>query len=47
MIDLNPEVELLIYHKPVGQVCSTKSKKLNESVFSLIPPEKRQMDYGW
>ena len=41
IIDLNPEVELLIYHKPVGQVCSSKSRKLNESVFSSIPPRKK------
>ena len=41
VIDLNPEVELLIYHKPVGQVCSSKSRKLNESVFSSIPPRKK------
>ena len=41
IIDLNPEVELLIYHKPVGQICSSKSRKLNESVFSSIPPRKK------
>ncbi len=40
-VELSPEVELLIYHKPVGQICSTSSRKYNESVFSSIPPRKK------
>tara|TARA_B100000131_G_scaffold296876_1_gene315174 strand:+ start:1378 stop:2145 length:768 start_codon:yes stop_codon:yes gene_type:complete len=39
--ELNPPVEVLIYHKPTGQVCSTISTEENDSVFMHLPPRKK------
>ena len=41
IVDLNPETEVLIYHKPTGQVCSNVPTEKNDSVFSHIPPRKK------
>ena len=41
VVDLNPETEVLIYHKPTGQVCSNIPTDKNDSVFSALPPRKK------
>jgi len=41
IVDLYPETEVLIYHKPTGQVCSNVPTEKNDSVFSHLPPRKK------
>ena len=41
IVELNPETEVLIYHKPTGQVCSNVATEKNDSVFSHLPPRKK------
>jgi len=41
VIELNPSIEVLLYHKPTGQVCSTVSTEKNDSVFMHLPPRKK------
>jgi len=41
IVDLYPETEILIYHKPTGQVCSNVPTEKNDSVFSHLPPRKK------
>tara|TARA_B000000557_G_scaffold71763_1_gene56743 strand:+ start:149 stop:913 length:765 start_codon:yes stop_codon:yes gene_type:complete len=41
IVDLNPELEILIYHKDVGQICSNTATDNKETVFSKIPPRKK------
>ena len=36
IVDLNPELEILIYHKDVGQICSNTATDNKETVFSKI-----------
>jgi 23S rRNA pseudouridine2605 synthase len=33
VVELNPETEVLVYHKPTGQVCSNVPTDKNDSVF--------------
>ncbi len=41
IVDLNPELEVLMYHKDVGQICSNAITDGKETVFSKIPPRKK------
>jgi len=41
VVELNPPIEVLLYHKPTGQVCSTVSTEKNDSVFMHLPPRKK------
>ena len=41
VVELNPETEVLIYHKPTGQVCSNVPTDKNDSVFQGLPPRKK------
>ena len=41
VVDLNPETEVLIYHKPTGQVCSNVPTDKNDSVFQGLPAIKK------
>ena len=43
VIDLNPETEVLIYHKPTGQVCSNVPTDKNDSVFQGLPAIKTKL----
>ena len=38
---MNPETEVLIYHKPTGQVCSNVPTDKNDSVFQGLPARKK------
>ena len=40
-MELNPETEVLIYHKPTGQVCSNVPTDKNDSVFQGLPARKK------
>ena len=39
VVELNPPIEVLLYHKPTGQVCSNASTEKNDSVFMHLPPK--------
>ena len=41
VVDLKPETEVLIYHKPTGQVCSNVPTDKNDSVFQGLPAIKK------
>lgn len=41
VVEINPETEVLIYHKPTGQVCSNVPTDKNDSVFQALPPRKK------
>jgi len=41
VVELNPPIEVLLYHKPTGQVCSNASTEKNDSVFMHLPPRKK------
>ena len=41
VVELNPETEVLVYHKPTGQVCSNVPTDKNDSVFQGLPPRKK------
>ena len=41
VVELNPPIEVLLYHKPTGQVCSNVSTEKNDSVFMHLPPRKK------
>ena len=41
VVELKPETEVLIYHKPTGQVCSNVPTDKNDSVFQALPPRKK------
>ena len=41
VVEINPETEVLIYHKPTGQVCSNVPSDKNDSVFQALPPRKK------
>ena len=41
VVELNPETEVLLYHKPTGQVCSNISTDKNDSVFQALPARKK------
>ena len=41
VVELNPETEVLIYHKPTGQVCSNVPTDKNDSVFQGLPARKK------
>ena len=41
VVELSPPIEVLLYHKPIGQVCSTVSTEKNDSVFMHLPPRKK------
>ena len=41
VVEINPETEVLIYHKPTGQVCSNVPTDKNDSVFKALPPRKK------
>ena len=41
VVELNPETEVLIYHKPTGQVCSNIPTDKNDSVFQGLPARKK------
>ena len=40
IVDLNPKTEILIYHKPVGQICSNSNKESNDNIFNHLPERK-------
>ena len=40
IVDLNPKTEILIYHKPVGQICSNSNKESHDNVFNHLPERK-------
>lgn len=46
IVDLNPETEVLIYHKPTGQVCSNVPTEKMIVFSATYPRAKRQMDHG-
>lgn len=37
IVDLNPKTDILIYHKPTGQICSSIGTDNNQSVFEFLP----------
>lgn len=41
IVELNPRLEILIYHKAIGEVCTNVPQDKKESVFSKIPPRKK------
>ena len=41
VVELNPETEVLLYHKPTGQVCSNIPTDKNDSVFQGLPARKK------
>ena len=41
VVELNPETEVLVYHKPTGQVCSNVPTDKNDSVFQGLPARKK------
>ena len=41
VVEINPETEVLVYHKPTGQVCSNVPTDKNDSVFQALPPRKK------
>ncbi len=40
IVDLNLKTEILIYHKPVGQICSNSNKESHDNVFNHLPERK-------
>ncbi|GIR08260.1 MAG: hypothetical protein CM15mP19_00560 [Gammaproteobacteria bacterium] len=46
IVDLNPETEVLIYHKPTGQVCSNVPTEKMIVFSATYLRAKRQMDHG-
>ena len=38
VVNLKTKTEILIYHKPVGEVCSSIGTKKNTSVYESLPP---------
>ena len=37
IVNLEIETDILIYHKPTGEICSSKGTNSNKSVFESIP----------
>ena len=38
VVNLKTKIEILIYHKPVGEICSSIGTKKNTSVYESLPP---------
>ncbi len=41
IVNLEINTEILIYHKPTGELCSSKGTNSNKSVFQSIPPRNQ------
>ena len=39
--DLSAPLEVIMYHKPLGQICSNASSEKNDSVFKNLPTRKK------